>query len=57
MSKTAINTYRIAPFPLRIQPEMREQLEQAASANGTSLNGQIEQILKEWCETWGDVRK
>lgn len=43
MEKTTTRaaTSNIAPFGLRLQPELKSRLEQAATANGRSLNAEI----------------
>jgi hypothetical protein len=37
----------MSPYPLRLSPEMREQLNAQAEENGRSLHGEIIQRLKE----------
>lgn len=41
MEKTRLPTGHIAPFGLRMQPELKERLEAAATAAGRSLNAEI----------------
>jgi len=36
-----IESHRIPPFPLRLEPEIRTKLEKIARANGRSLNSEL----------------
>lgn len=40
-TETRAPTSHIAPFGLRMQPELREKLEESASKNGRSLNAEL----------------
>ncbi|RXZ42699.1 Arc family DNA-binding protein [Crenobacter cavernae] len=50
-------TSHIAPFGLRMQPELREMLEESAVENGRSLNAEIVSRLETSFEAAGDLRK
>lgn len=40
-TETRAPTSHIAPFGLRMQPELRKKLEESASKNGRSLNAEL----------------
>lgn len=40
-TETRAPTSHIAPFGLRMQPELREKLEESAAKNGRSLNAEL----------------
>jgi len=42
----AKNTHRITPYPLRLEADLRVQLEEIAKDNGRSLNTEIAMRLK-----------
>ncbi|MFS2050992.1 Arc family DNA-binding protein [Variovorax sp. Varisp41] len=44
--RTAAQTGQLAPFPFRILPDLKEEIESSARENGRSMNAEINHRLK-----------